>query len=193
MKPIGPLMIEHRLIERMIALLGQELTRIKDNVAIDPEFAFVDPVFLDMAVDFIRVYADRCHHGKEEGILFAELAQKELSPEHRRLMEELVADHVQGRELTGKLVRAKENYLLNYDGALEDFLQQLSSLVEFYPRHIEKEDQHFFFPCLEYLSPAEQEEMLRKMYEFDQKLIHEKYTQVVERIEQGKLCKTCKH
>jgi hemerythrin-like domain-containing protein len=193
MKPIGPLMVEHRLIERMIALLGQELTRIKDNAAIDPEFAFVDPVFLDMAVDFIRVYADRCHHGKEEGILFAELARKELSPEHRRLMEELIADHVQGRELTGKLVRAKENYLRNYDGALEDFQQQLSSLVEFYPRHIEKEDKHFFFPCLEYLSPAEQGEMLRKMDEFDQKLIHEKYTQVVERIEQGKLCKTCKH
>ena len=54
MQPIGPLMIEHRLIERLLALMGRELTRIKDNVAVEPEFAFVDPVFIDTAVDFIR-------------------------------------------------------------------------------------------------------------------------------------------
>ena len=43
----------------------------------DPEFAFVDPVFIDTAVDFIHTYADRCHHGKEEDILFKALAAKD--------------------------------------------------------------------------------------------------------------------
>ena len=33
----------------------------------------VDPVFIDTAVDFIRTYADRCHHGKEEDLLFKAL------------------------------------------------------------------------------------------------------------------------
>jgi len=79
MQPIGPLMIEHRLIERMIGLMSQELERIRNNIAVDPEFAFVDPVFIDTAVDFLRIYADRCHHGKEEDILFAELAAKDLA------------------------------------------------------------------------------------------------------------------
>ena len=32
MLPIGPLMIEHRLIGRMVALMKQELARLKDNV-----------------------------------------------------------------------------------------------------------------------------------------------------------------
>ena len=71
-------MIEHRLIERMMTLMARELTRIKDNAAVEPEFAFVDPVFIDTAVDFIRTYADRCHHGKEEDLLFEALAAKEI-------------------------------------------------------------------------------------------------------------------
>jgi hemerythrin-like domain-containing protein len=192
MLPIGPLMIEHRLIERMLALMGAELTRIKDNVAVDPEFAFVDPVFIDTAVDFIRTYADRCHHGKEEDILFAELAKKDLSPEHRRTMEELIQEHAWARETTASLVRAKEGYLLEKPGALNELLQHLEQLVEFYPKHIEKEDKHFFMPCMAYFSDAEKAEMLRRMMEFDQKQIHEKYRSVVEGIESRKACKTCK-
>ena len=60
MKPIGPLMWEHRLIERMIALLNREIERI--NVS-----NTVNTGFLMVAVDFIRTYADRTHHGKEDG------------------------------------------------------------------------------------------------------------------------------
>jgi len=185
-------MIEHRLIERMIVLMRSELTRIKDNVAVDPEFAFVDPFFLDMAVDFIRTYADRCHHGKEEDILFAALAGKELSPVHRQTMEELIQEHVWARQTTADLVQAKESYLMEKPGALNELLQHLEQLVEFYPRHIDKEDQHFFIPCMAYCSDAEKAEMLRRMMEFDQKQIHEKYRGVVEGIEQRKGCKTCK-
>jgi len=189
MLPIGLLMIEHRLIERMIALMRAELTRIKDNVAVDPEFAFVDPVFLDIAVDFMRTYADRCHHGKEEDLLFAELAQKELSSEHRRTMEELVREHVWVRETTASLVQAKEGYLLEKPGALDDLLQHLGKLVEFYPQHIDQEDHHFFIPCMDYFSEAEKAVLLQQMREFDQKLIHDKYRGIVEGIENRKACR----
>ncbi len=189
MQPIGPLMIEHRLIERMIALMHQELTRIRENTAIDPEFAFVDRVFIDIAVDFMRTYADRCHHGKEEDILFAELAKKDLSPEHRKIMEELTAEHVWGRETTGKLAKAKENYLRKEKEALNHILHHLGELTEFYPKHIEKEDKHFFLPCMEYFTPSEKEEMLQRMWAFDRKLIHEKYGGIIAQIENRKSCR----
>ncbi|MDD2901055.1 MAG: hypothetical protein PHU44_01300 [Syntrophales bacterium] len=188
MQPIGPLMIEHRLIERMIQLMRCELTRIKDNVAVDPEFAFVDPVFIDTAVDFIRFYADRVHHGKEEEILFAALAKKDIAAEHRQMMEELIQDHVWGRETTLALVWAKEDYLLVKEGALEKILENLDKLVEFYPRHIEKEDKHFFIPCMTYFSGPEKADMLQAMYEFDRQIIHEKYRGIVEGIENRKSC-----
>ncbi|MDP3181436.1 MAG: hemerythrin domain-containing protein [Desulfobaccales bacterium] len=188
MQPIAPLMMEHRLIERMIALMQEELARIRDNVAIDPEFAFVDLVFIDTAVDFLRTYADRCHHGKEEDILFAELAKKDLSPELHKIMAELTAEHAWGRETTANLVKAKENYLREEQEALNLILRYLRELTEFYPKHIEKEDKHFFIPCLEYFTQAEKDEMLEKMWEFDRKLVHEKYTAVVAQIESRRAC-----
>lgn len=191
MQPIGPLMIEHRLIERLLTLMARECKRIKDNVEVDPDFAFVDPVFIDTAVDFIRTYADRCHHGKEEDILFKALGAKDLAPEHRQAMEELTREHTWAREITAGLVRAKEGYLLEKPGALSDLTEHLEKLVEFYPRHIDKEDKHFFVPCMAYFSEAEQADLLARMHEFDRHLIHEKYRGVVEAIEQRRGCKTC--
>ena len=188
MLPIGPLMIEHRLIERMISLIRQELERIHSNVAVDPEFAFVDPVFTDTAADFLRTYADRCHHGKEEDILFAELEKKELSPEHRRVMDELIEEHKKSRETTGALVKAKESHLRQEPEALEHILMHMRTLVELYPKHIDKEDKHFFIPCMEYFSQAEKDEMLEGMYEFDRQMIHEKYRLTVEKIENRRSC-----
>ena len=58
--------------------------------------------------------------------------------------------------------------------------QSLEDLVAFYPRHIEKEDKHFFFPILNYFSAEEQDGMLREFYEFDRRMIHEKYRKVLE-------------
>jgi hemerythrin-like domain-containing protein len=191
MQPIGPLMIEHRLIERLLTLMARELKRIKDNTEVDPEFAFVDPVFIDTAVDFIRTYADRCHHGKEEDILFEALAAKELTPEHRQTMNDLIREHAWAREATGHLVQAKEDYLLEKPGALADLMLHLEELVGFYPRHIDKEDKHFFIPCMAYFSDAEKADLLARMYEFDRQLIHEKYRGVVESMEQRRGCKTC--
>jgi hemerythrin-like domain-containing protein len=73
MKPRGLLMIEHRLIEKMISLIKKELARLNSGESQKP-----DPKFLDNAIDFIRTYADRTHHGKEEDILFAKLAEKNI-------------------------------------------------------------------------------------------------------------------
>ncbi|GAH45136.1 unnamed protein product, partial [marine sediment metagenome] len=53
--PAGPLVHEHRIIERMIAILTGELESIDRQRR-------VDSALIDTATDFIRTYADRCHH-----------------------------------------------------------------------------------------------------------------------------------
>ena len=176
MMPIAPLMIEHRLIERMIDVMKEELLLIEKEKKADPEF-------IEMAVDFIRTYADRCHHGKEEGILFRDLGGKKLTEEHRRTMEELVEEHRWGRKVTGRLVEANTRYVQGNQEALSTTVDCIKSLVEFYPRHIEKEDRHFFIPCMEYFSEAEKEAMLKEEWEFDKSLIHEKYRNIVMAVE----------
>jgi len=176
MMPIGPLMIEHRLIERMIEVMREELLLIKKEKKGDPEF-------IEMAVDFVRTYADRCHHGKEEDILFRDLGAKKLTDDHRRTMEKLVEEHRFGRKVTARLVEANTRYVQSDQEALSAVTDCIRSLVEFYPKHIEKEDKHFFIPCMEYFSEAEKEAMLKEEWEFDKSLIHEKYRNVVIAVE----------
>lgn len=176
MKPIGPLMIEHRLIERMIAIVKEELNKIERGKK-------ADPIFIDTYVDFARTYADRCHHGKEEDILFRDLAKKKLSPGHKKTVDELVEEHVYARKTVGELVAAKDKYVQGNSNALKEITAKLGALAQFYPKHIEKEDKHFFFPILDYFTKQEQDAMLQEFWEFDRKLIHEKYQKIVERFE----------
>lgn len=179
MLPIAPLMIEHRLIGKMIRLMTQETDRLKGNMAVSPDFAFVEPRFLNAAVDFLRTYADQVHHGKEEDILFAALKSKPLTPEHLATMQQLMQDHVQGREITARLVAAQKKVLQGETAALDDLLASLTALVHFYPRHIATEDQDFFLPVMAYFSPGEKEAMLARMHDFDRTVIHRKYEKVV--------------
>jgi hemerythrin-like domain-containing protein len=52
MLPIGPLMWEHRLIERMIKLMKTEEITVARTKKLDP-------TFITTATDFLRTYADR--------------------------------------------------------------------------------------------------------------------------------------
>jgi hemerythrin-like domain-containing protein len=180
MKFIGLLMWEHRLIERML-----HVSAIKSQ----NDF---DPVFIDTVVDFIRTYADRTHHGKEEDILFKELEKKPLTSEHIRIMKELVEEHLFARNTVGKLVEAKIRFLEGDKSSFAEITDSLKTLIEFYPRHIEKEDKHFFYPALQYFSKEEQEALLIWFYEFDAKMIHEKYIKVVEATEKPLMNATLK-
>jgi hemerythrin-like domain-containing protein len=176
MQARGPLMIEHRLIERMLSVIKEVI----ENIEFQNK---VDPVFVDIAVDFIRVYADRTHHGKEEDILFRELKNKPISTEDRRVMNELIEEHVFGRQTTKALVDANTRYRNGDETALADISDTLQTLAEFYPKHIEKEDKIFFPSSRTYFSDEDDQAMLAEFWEFDRKMIHEKYKSMVEGLE----------
>ncbi len=172
MKPIGPLMWEHRLIEKMVALMKEEESReTATNEA--------DIGLIETAVDFMRTYADRTHHGKEEDILFKALESRSMSDKHRRIMDELIEEHVRGRKLVKELESAKNAYRNGGSGNLPGITACLGKLAEFYPRHILKEDKHFFFPVMAYFTAEEQAAMLAEFYQFDSKMLHDKYEALV--------------
>ena len=178
MQARGLLMIEHRLIERMLSVINVALSKIESKHEIDP-------VFVDIAVDFIRVYADRTHHGKEEEILFRELKNKPLSNEDQRVLNELIREHMLGRQTTQALVIANTRYRNGDKTALADIVDKFKTLIEFYPKHIEKEDKVFFPASRAYFTDEEDQVMLAEFWEFDRKMIHEKYRLVVEVLEKN--------
>jgi len=198
MLPIGPLMAEHRIIEKLMAPIRQAVEAGRRDGRID--FRFVD-----LALDFIRTYADRCHHGKEEDILFKALEGKPLATEHRATLNELVEEHKMGRQKVRELREAAEAYRRGGgdrggDGAGEGggdgggggsgdgdalliILDRLEFLATFYPGHIQKEDHRFFLPVMDYFDDAEKAAMIEAEREFDMSLIHEIYKERVESLE----------
>jgi len=81
-------------------------------------------------------------------------------------MQELLDEHVWGRKTTASLVAAKVKYLQGEEGKLPEIISLARELSNFYPKHIEKEDKHFFYPCQEYFSKDEQGKMLAEFWEF---------------------------
>ncbi|OPY25232.1 MAG: Hemerythrin HHE cation binding domain protein [Methanocella sp. PtaU1.Bin125] len=173
MLPVGMLMIEHRLIERMLGLMRAELDRIG-------KYGRVDADFVDDAVDFMRTFSDVCHHGKEERILFSALSAKPLEPGIRKTMEDLIKEHKFARETVEDIERAKERYLIGERNAPADIISALNTIIEFYPRHIAKEDKGFFVPSMGYFTKEEKEQMLEEFIDFDSRLIGERYKAIVD-------------
>ena len=169
-------MIEHRLIERMIPCLKKEKTRLEEKRCIDCSF-------LNQTVDFFRMYADKCHHGKEEDILFKALVDKEISPEHKKVIASLMEDHKYGRSLIKKLDSIKDNDANDISESVEAVLKILDELLCLYPRHIQTEDDELFIPAMDYFDEEEQQRMRDEFFDFDRTMIHTKYKQMIVSLE----------
>ena len=173
MKPVGPLMREHRLIEQMLEVVRRQVAAIKEGKA-------VDPCLVLKVVDFFRTYADRTHHGKEEDILFRKLEAKEMAEEHLVIMVELKNEHRQARSIVGRLNEAAGRYTKSDSAGRRIISGCLKEILALYPSHIEKEDKRFFYPILDYFTADELDKMLDEFWEFDRIMIHEKYQKLVE-------------
>jgi hemerythrin-like domain-containing protein len=178
MLPVEVLISEHRLIEHTVGVLKKEQQKIVVTSKVDPNFIVV-------AVDFFRTYADRYHHGKEEGILFNALSRRKLSEADARMMRELILEHAYARKTVFNLEKLKESYLAGQTEALSSVVESLNALIELYPKHIEKEDKHFFYPSMQYLTGREQEEMLQKFLEYNRTFTDNRYKQIIETLEKG--------
>jgi hemerythrin-like domain-containing protein len=175
MQARGPLMVEHRVIERVVGVLQVQL----DGIAVGGR---VDTRVIDDCIDFLRVYADRTHHGKEEDILFRHLSSRPLTLEHRVMLEELLDEHGSCRATTKRLAVTNTAHRDGDASSLAAIRDDLRTLVDLYPAHIAKEDKLFFPAITTYLSDDEERAMLAEFGEFDRRMIHEKYRSVARRL-----------
>ena len=74
MKPTAELSHEHLSIVKMIGILGKIAERLDAGGAVPPD----DPA---RCVEFLRVFADKCHHAKEEDHLFPEMEKVGMARE----------------------------------------------------------------------------------------------------------------
>ena len=170
--PIEVLIDEHKLILQVVAVIEKKISEINVNKSVNPNH-------IAIMVDFFRTYADRFHHGKEEGILFSELSPRELKDADKTIMNELIGEHVFARKTVNSLENARENYINGKPDTLNTVLDLLQVLAKLYPMHIEKEDKHFFYQSMTYFSRQEQENMLGKFKEFNKTFTDRRYSQII--------------
>lgn len=98
--PIQDLRSEHAGIYHMLEILGVVSEKLKkeEDIPID---------HLTRMHEFLKSFADRCHHGKEEDILFPEL-MKNLK--HAKLINQLMGEHKSGRDLIHGIGDSLSNY-----------------------------------------------------------------------------------
>lgn len=162
-------MEEHRVIERALDLLQ----RAADRVGSGDKPAQGD---LEKLLDFLRGFADGCHHRKEEGVLFPYLeghgVPRDLGPIGVMLREHDVGrEHVRGmtEALTRDTPEAFTSHALAYIALLRD--------------HIAKEDNVLFPIADQLIDLAEAQGLLERFEEAEEGTSHGRYLALVEELE----------
>jgi hemerythrin-like domain-containing protein len=137
---------EHNLIKRMLTLLEQNAPRTAEGSYHDYRF------YLD-GVDFIRNYADRFHHAKEEDVLFAALIANGMPREHSPVAAMLM-EHEQGRAFVRAMEEAATAALAGKPGQERLIAANALAYAALLREHIAKEDE-ILYPLAERVIPAE--------------------------------------
>ena len=148
MKPTEILSSEHRVIEQVLDCLDRIIAGAECTGKLDAASA------MD-AINFFRMFADQCHHGKEEAHLFPAMEAKGFLRESGPTGV-MCTEHEQGRACVRQMRDA------NADGEVQAFAtagRQFSALLR---QHIQKEDHCLFSMADNAFNAADQAALLAK-------------------------------
>ncbi|MBI1921412.1 MAG: hemerythrin domain-containing protein [Geobacter sp.] len=135
---------EHKLILRMLALLE----RIAPSTA---EGTYTNYRFYIDAVDFIRNYADRFHHAKEEDVLFEALVANGM-PRENSPVAAMLMEHDKGRAYVAAMEQGARDALAGKPGSNLIIAANAANYLELLREHIAKEDD-ILYPLAERVIP----------------------------------------
>ncbi len=138
-------------------------------------------------VEFMRTFADKCHHGKEEAPFFPCLEQRGI-PARGCPIGVLLHEHEQGRTLVAQLAQATEAYVSGNAAARDAVTEPLRGLVGLYPSHIWKEEYLLFPMSAKVLSAADQRQLVERFAAVEAAIgweVHQRVERLAEEIVQG--------
>ncbi|HLC89148.1 MAG TPA: hemerythrin domain-containing protein [Candidatus Nanoarchaeia archaeon] len=121
--------------------------------------------FFQQAIYFIRNYADKFHHAKEEDILFFELCKDQTQEKmHCNPVQQMLVEHDSGRQF----VKGMEEGLENDDK--KSVIENANGYASLLREHIFKEDNILYPMADEVLDDSEQKRIKKKFAEAEAKL-----------------------
>ena len=153
--PTEMLEAEHRFIAQVVSAAGLLAEKLEAGQPVEAQ------IFQNI-VEFMRLYADKSHHGKEEDLLFPLLAERGV-PMRGCPVDALMREHVMGRALVKGLAEAAEAWQEGDPSARENLIKNLRGITELYPNHIWKED-YLLFPMSNKVLSAEDQQNLAQEF-----------------------------
>ncbi len=180
MRPTEELMTEHRAIERMLAVLEEALDRLRRGEQ-------VRPGLFREAVDFVRNFADGCHHRKEEDTLFPRLEAAGV-PREGGPLGVMLFEHDLGRQYIAGIEGGLDAYEAGDAGAIPVIGENVANYTGLLREHIKKED-HILFPMADrVLGEAEQIDLEQRFQSIEEDVmgpgVHERYHALLDALEE---------
>lgn len=177
MKATGELRKEHQGIEVMLRVLR----------AVSEKSERLEPVpteHIDGILEFLTVFVDRCHHGKEEEFLFPTLEQAGVAREGGPIGV-LSSEHALGRKLTAEIGAAARQYAVS--GSAAGLRSAIREYVSLLPGHIRKENEVLFSLADARLDRDQDEALFESFERLERERIgpgkHEEFHALLERLE----------
>lgn len=159
-RPTAVLSDEHKNILLVINKILKECDQIDSGGNVDEDF-------FRKAVSFIKNYADKFHHAKEEDILFREL-NKDGVLEHCNPIGQMLHEHDLGRGFVKGLSEAVEK------GDKTEAVKNARGYCELLQEHIFKEDNILYPMADEALKETVQKEIAKKFAQIPELKFEEK-------------------
>jgi hemerythrin-like domain-containing protein len=167
-------MQEHRVIEQVLDCLDIMAQRAKTTNELDVESAI-------QAIDFLTNFADRCHHGKEEGCLFPLLEEKGFS-RAQGPTGVMICEHEEGRRLIHNIAISASAVAAGSVESIGKFAAHAKAYSQLLREHIHKEDHCLFRMADKVLNEQDQLRLLKSFAEVEHDDLepetHEKYLKV---------------
>jgi hemerythrin-like domain-containing protein len=157
MKVTDGLREEHEMIKLFLKILEAMSKRLTSNERVDPD----DLLWM---FDFSKDFIDRCHHEKEENVLFPALKRAGM-PENP--LTTLTLEHELARNLGKRLRGSAAGYGQGDRWAKEEIIDAAWRYIRFMDEHLETEESAFF-PLADRCFTREMEEKLvEEFQEYD--------------------------
>jgi len=172
MKPTEVLKREHEVIKLMLKILNKVCDKLEVKKAVNQED-------LNSIIEFIRTFADKCHHGKEEHRLFPIMEKNGILREGGPIGV-MIEEHELGRNYVKNMILALDKKKIS------KFVENARNYILLLEQHIDKED-NILYPMADiHIKEDEQKKLTEDFEKFEREEIgvgkHEELHKALKRL-----------
>lgn len=157
---------EHKAVKQALKTLEKVCKKLDKGEKVDQRH-------LDGLLDFLRTFVDKCHHSKEEDVLFPAL-EKSGVPNEGGPIGMMLIEHDTGRGFIKGMVEGK------------DFTENARSYIALLNDHIDKEDNILYMIADMHISPEEQKNLLKEFDKIEEEKVgkgkHEEFHKMLDEL-----------